>query len=46
MSKHECVSPGCHRDALFQEPGRRYDAMFLVCKKHVDPTKDGITRIP
>lgn len=38
-----CTAPYCAREAKFAEPSE--NGQFEVCKKHCDPTKDGVERL-
>lgn len=40
-----CNAPGCTDEAEFEEPNEEAEnGHFKVCKRHVDPTVDGVVR--
>jgi hypothetical protein len=41
----QCQAPGCTDDAQYSEPMRHADGRLRSCKRHVEPTKDGIYRV-
>lgn len=42
----DCHCPGCGREAVYREPAADPEVdHFTVCRKHVDPTTDGIERV-
>jgi len=41
-----CTAPGCTDEAQYAEPNEKADdGAFKLCKRHLDPTVDGIIRL-